>query len=480
MKSKKYLFVFSLLFVIFTLSACNAIGLGTDYEATSNALNEFEEELEDFEDELEDFEDDLEATQAALSGDFDEMPVVIEELPVAEEPDEVDEPFIDEPAEEEEEPLRCSDSLGCVEYGPADPIRIAAALMISGSFTDLGYDSLYGIEIAIDFQGEIFGHAIELQVEDDGCSAEGGQLAGMEIVSDPSIIAVVGPTCSGAALGMSPIISDAGYVMVSPSNTSPAITDPNETWNPGYLRTAYNDKVQAVAMADFAIRILGASTAATIHDGGAYTESLASEFMDAFERMGGEIVAFIEVNYGDTDMLPVLNAVAAGGVPDFLYYPVFSETCISITQQAAEVAALSYTALAAADGCFYDYVADQMGDSGEGMFFSSIDLDFEGPDYDEFKAYYLDKYGGTVPLSVFHAHAFDATNMIFGCIQEVALIGNDGSLLIGRQDMRSCLYAARNFNGLSGTLTCDEYGDCADPRILISILEDGELLEIYP
>ncbi|MCJ7700806.1 MAG: bifunctional serine/threonine-protein kinase/ABC transporter substrate-binding protein, partial [Anaerolineales bacterium] len=79
----------------------------------------------------------------------------------------------------------CDDPIECVTYGPGEPIRITSALVISGPNTDLGTDSQYGVEIAIDFKGEILGHKIELQVEDDGCSAEGGQAAGQKIVSDP-------------------------------------------------------------------------------------------------------------------------------------------------------------------------------------------------------------------------------------------------------------------------------------------------------
>ena len=59
-----------------------------------------------------------------------------------------------------------------------DPLRIASALVVTGPNESLGLDSQYGVEIAIADRGEIFGHAIELQAEDDGCSAEGGQTAG--------------------------------------------------------------------------------------------------------------------------------------------------------------------------------------------------------------------------------------------------------------------------------------------------------------
>src|SRR3972149_11013595 len=74
----------------------------------------------------------------------------------------------------------CTDELGCVEVGAGDPIRLASALVISGPNAQLGLDSQYGVEIAIQFKGEVLGHAVELQAEDDGCNAEGGQAAGQK------------------------------------------------------------------------------------------------------------------------------------------------------------------------------------------------------------------------------------------------------------------------------------------------------------
>ena len=373
----------------------------------------------------------------------------------------------------------CTDSLGCVDVAPGDPVRIASALVISGPNTDLGTDSQYGVEIAIDFKGEILGHPIELQAEDDGCSAEGGQTAGQKIVSDPSIVAVVGTSCSGAGVPMSKVISDAGYVMVSPSNTAPSLTDPDQAWNPGYLRTAHNDKVQGRAMADFAYNVLGVKSAAAIHDGDPYTEGLAKVFADAFEEMGGTIVLFTAVNKGDTDMRPVLTAVAAAGPPEFIYYPVFTAEGGFLTKQAKEVAGLENTVLAAADGMISDAAIEAVGEAGEGMYFSGPDLSFSGSVYQDFLDAYKNKYG-TEPISVFHAHAFDAANMIFTCVEEVAVQDNDGTLHIGRQAMRDCLYNTKGYVGITGTLTCDEFGDCADPKISVSQLQNGEYVRIWP
>jgi branched-chain amino acid transport system substrate-binding protein len=373
----------------------------------------------------------------------------------------------------------CTDAIGCVDVAPGDPVRIASALVISGPNTDLGTDSQYGVEIAIDFKGDILGHPIELQAEDDGCSAEGGQTAGQKIVSDPSIVAVIGTSCSSAGVPVSKVISDAGYVMVSPSNTAPSLTDPDQAWNPGYLRTAHNDKVQGRAMANFAYNVLGVRSAAAIHDGDPYTEGLAKVFADSFEELGGTIVIFTAVNKGDTDMRPVLTAVAAAGPPEFIYYPVFTAEGGFLTKQAKEVAGLEDTTLAAADGMISDAAIEAVGEAGEGMYFSGPDLTFSGSLYQDFLAAYQNKYG-TAPISVFHAHAFDAANMIFGCIERVADQDDDGTLHIGRQAMRDCLYDTRGFVGITGTLTCDQYGDCADPKISVSQLQNGEYVRIWP
>jgi branched-chain amino acid transport system substrate-binding protein len=331
--------------------------------------------------------------------------------------------------------FECEDEIGCVTYGPDEPIRIASALVISGENAQLGLDSQYGVEIAIDFKEQVLGHEVELQAEDDGCNAEGGQAAGQKIVSDPTILGVVGTSCSGAGVPMSEVISEAGYFMVSPSNTAPSLTDPEQAWNAGYLRTAHNDRVQGRAIANFAFNELGLSTAAAIHDGDPYTEGLTNAFRNSFEDLGGTIVEYTAVNKGDTDMRPVLTAVSAAGPPEFIYYPVFTAECALLTKQAQEVSGLEDTVIAAADGCISDAAADAIGEAGEGMYFSGPDISFAGSMYEDFKAAYRNKYG-TDTLSVFHAHAFDATNMIFDCIQDVAVQEEDGTLHIGRQDMR--------------------------------------------
>lgn len=376
------------------------------------------------------------------------------------------------------EELTCDDPIGCVTVAPGEPILIASALVISGPNTELGLDSQYGVQLALDFRGEVLGHSVQLQPEDDGCSAEGGQTSAQKIVSNPQIVAMVGTSCSGAGVPAAKIISDAGFVMVSPSNTSPALTEPSQH-QPGYLRTAHNDTVQGSAMAEFAYNVLGVRKAAAIHDGDPYTEGLASVFADAFRALGGEIVAFEAEAADATNVEPLLTSIAAAG-PEFVYLPVFIPLGSLIVNTASDVEGMSGVILAGADGVQSpSFLANTVGTS-EGMYVSGPDLSFSNTFYEEtFLPAYRENYG-TDPTAPFHAHAFDATNMILDAIEKVAKQGADGTLLIGRQALRDALFATSGLQGITGTITCDQYGDCADPQISVSEVQNGEFVRIWP
>lgn len=382
----------------------------------------------------------------------------------------------DEEMDEEMAELTCDDAIGCVEIAPGDPIRIASALVITGPNESLGLDSQYGVEIAIADRGEINGHAIELQAEDEGCNAEGGQAAGQKIASDPSIVGVIGTSCSGAGVPMSQIVCAEGIAMISPSNTAPVLTDP-ETRQSCYFRTAHNDKVQGRAMAEYVYNELGLTKAAVVHDGDPYTEGLASVFRDAFTELGGEVVAFEAEAADATNVEPLLTTIAASG-PEIIYYPVFIPLGSLITKTAEEIDGLEGVVLAAADGVQSPDFIDASGDAAEGMYVSGPDLGFGNDIYTTFLETYQAEYG-TEPTAPFHAHAFDATNMLLNAIEAVAQVGDDGTMLIGRQALLDALSSTSGMAGITGTITCDANGDCADPKIAVSQVQDGSFNAVW-
>ena len=156
---------------------------------------------------------------------------------------------------------------GCVEVASGAPITVGTLLAISGDTASLGQDSQDGATLAIDYldgtldgnlDGELLGHTVELSNEDDLCAAEGGQAGATALAADPSIVAVIGTSCSSAALGVADtILSDKGILLISPSNTNPGLTS-EEAHQPFYLRTAHNDKIQGAIVSDFVLHEAGA------------------------------------------------------------------------------------------------------------------------------------------------------------------------------------------------------------------------------
>ncbi|MDI6769296.1 MAG: branched-chain amino acid ABC transporter substrate-binding protein [Anaerolineales bacterium] len=371
-------------------------------------------------------------------------------------------------------PYECTDAIGCVDVAPGDPIHIAYALVIAGPDETLGIDTRNGIDVAIAMKGKLLGHDVKLTGEDDGCSAEGGQAAGTKLSADPSLVAVIGTSCSSAARVAVPLLSQAGFTIVSPSNTAPDLTiagNPNN--HPGYLRTAHSDLHQGAAAAKFAFEFLKVTKAATIHDGSLYAEKLAEVFANSFVELGGTITSREAVDKDATDFKSALTKIAADQ-PQLIYYPIFVKAGALITRQAKEVPGLEETVLMGADGMFSSDVVEGAGAAVEGLFVSSPDLEAFAAEYD---SVFLPKYQemfGTIPISIFHAHAFDAANIIFAAIEKVAVKDADGTLHIGRQALRDALYATKDFKGLTGNLTCTPTGDCADPVIAVYEYHAGE------
>jgi branched-chain amino acid transport system substrate-binding protein len=366
--------------------------------------------------------------------------------------------------------FECADAIGCVDIAPDEPVHIAYMLTISGATAFLGEDSKGAVEIAIDDRGgKLLGHDLLLTGEDSLCSAEGGQTAATKLASDPTLLGVIGSNCSSAATAAMPTISAAGLVMLSPSNTAPALTLEGETWQPGYYRICHTDLFQGSVAAEFAYNELGSRTAATIHDGSPYADQLQQVFAGRFQELGGTITFQGAVNVGDTDMRTVLTSVAADS-PDILYYPIFEPEGPFITAQSSEITGLEETVLMGADGLLSDSFPENAGPNVIGMYLSGPYV--SGASYDEFLAKWDAKFGG-VPPSGFHAFAYDGANILMDAIEKVAVVDDDGTVHVGRQALRDSITGLTEYTGLTGKLNCsdDDYsafgitnashGDCA-------------------
>jgi branched-chain amino acid transport system substrate-binding protein len=360
----------------------------------------------------------------------------------------------------------CTDKIGCVTVAPGDPVHIAYMLVVAGDSAQLGIDSRRGAEIAVDdHNGTVAGHPVKFDGQDAGCGPEGGQAAAAKLAADNTIVAVIGSSCSSEWTAGGPTISKAGFLTISPSATSPVLTDPaNLSQWPTFFRTAHNDKVQGAVAAQFVYTQLKITSAAAIHDGGPYTQGLANAFADNFKKLGGTITSIEAVDPNTKDTKPVLTKIAADK-PGLIFYPDFVPLTPLITITAKTVPGLENAKLMTADGSFSPDFLKASGQAAVGVYHTSPDFSSFGTDYaQKFLPAYQKKYNEK-PINVFHAHAYDAMNIVLTAIDAVAVKDADGTVHIGRQALVDWVAQLKSFKGLTGNLTCDPNHDCADPHI---------------
>jgi branched-chain amino acid transport system substrate-binding protein len=371
-------------------------------------------------------------------------------------------------------PFECTDAIGCVDIPPGEPIKLGVIQALSGGVAPGGIIQARTIELAVTQRDmQLLGHPIVLQKENEYCSSEGGATAALKIAADPQTVGIIGTSCSGAAVPAAQIMSEAGLVMVSGLNTAPSLTSIGGTrganWQPGYFRTIYNGMQMAHAAAQFAFYELGIAKVATIDDGDAYTHELASEFNRVFIELGGEVTLSARVNRGDTNMKPVLAAVAASEA-ELIYLPLFQSEADHIVRQAQDVTGLQDVTLLGGETLGSEQFIESVGVYGIGMYFTSTAFP-TGDAYGKLVSDYEARYGEQ-PQHHAYAYAYDAANLLLNAIETIAEQETDGTLHIGRSALREALYTMTDFEGVTGRLACDEFGDCGSVGLVVLCLDD--------
>ena len=397
------------------------------------------------------------------------------------------------------------DDPGVVVIGPDEPIEIRTLLSGTGA-------SRAAVEMAVDDFGLIHGHEVELGPPVDAmCSREGGHEGADEIVGDPKVLGIVGTSCSVSAVAASPRVSVAGLVMISPSNTSPALTsdllgNAGPSNHAGYFRVANNDLYQGQAVAGFAYDELGLRRMVGLHDGDPYTSALARAFREEFRARGGRVPALGVIEKGQTDMSAVLREFALEE-PDGIFFPVFEAEAEHFIRQARESNRLRGVTFISADGAFTaDFLALP---ETEGLYFAGFPSHVwgnrnaaTGKTTGEALAAFEAAHGDLAHASPFWAHAYDAATLLLAAIERAAvpddgtffgrLFGVDarGTLRVDRSALRGAVFqVSRNegegFSGLTGVLACDDFGDCG-PGVQVvyhhtdaTVTDPGELPVVY-
>jgi branched-chain amino acid transport system substrate-binding protein len=338
----------------------------------------------------------------------------------------------------------------------------------------LGQEQIRGIKLAIEkHESHLLNHPITLQIEDTGCTAEGGANAALKLIADPQTVAILGTTCSGAAATAAHAMSDAGLTMISGNNSAPFLTaienQQAPDWHMGYFRTSFNEETSGKTAALYAFHKLGIRKVATINDGDIYTRGLTDGFEKVFVSLGGQIVLSTGIHKGDKEMRPILMAVL-NAKAELLFFPLFQPEGNYLIVEAKKTAGFENIVLMSDGALIESSFIEDVQSAGQGMYFVGPAVP-KGPAVDALAEAYLAMFK-IQPSTGYYLYAYDATNLLLTTLAKVSTQEPDGTLHISRSALRNAMYATKQWQGVTGALTCDQFGDCAEPVFNVLRLDD--------
>ena len=198
----------------------------------------------------------------------------------------------------------------------AEDVKIGLSLGFTGPLESMSPNMAKGAEMAIEeanASGKFLnGSKVTAARADNTCADAAAAVAAVErLVTAEKVNGIMGGMCSGETIAsLERVAVPNGMVMISPSATSPALTDLED--GGFFFRTSPSDARQGEVMADIALE-RGAKSVAITHTNNDYGKGLAESFKSAFEAKGGTVTMLQAHDDGKADYSAEVAALAAAG-----------------------------------------------------------------------------------------------------------------------------------------------------------------------
>ncbi|MCH8346216.1 MAG: ABC transporter substrate-binding protein [Chloroflexi bacterium] len=204
-------------------------------------------------------------------------------------------------------------TLSRADTTPTDPLKIGILVPFTGDLSDFGpafFDAAKLAAQEINAAGGVFGQDIVLVDADTGTIEATGIESANTLIDVEGVSAIVGAASSAVTLPIAESVTGpAGILMISPSSTSPALTEVAD--NDFLFRSTISDAAQGVVLAELAID-LGFTSVCTFFVNTAYGEGLADQFKETFEALGGTVPAAVPHEQEQTSYVSELQTCVGG------------------------------------------------------------------------------------------------------------------------------------------------------------------------
>ena len=360
------------------------------------------------------------------------------------------------------------------DSGSTDPVKVGILGPHTGAVAEFGLAVRDGALLYInrynDAGGLPNGRLIEPILFDDEHDPVLA-LTGYHSLVDQGVVAIIGGVTSGPTMAVVPQAFEDNIPMITASATHPGVTVNQDTGQvfTNIFRTCFIDTFQGEKMADFALNVLNAESAAVVFNTDVdYSIALADAFIAKAEAIGLNLVAVEAYMEEAVDFSGQLTNIAVLN-PDVLFIPDYHEKISLLSMQARNVG-IEATFLGA-DG--WSAVPDAVAnlDPVDGSFFiSGFSVEDESPMVQEFLKDYVAAYGEE-PI-MFAAQAYDAAIILIRAIEAAEASDYE----TGSYEYRSVIInsmAATNDTFVTGHITFDRYNNPVKTAFIIQI-KDGQ------
>lgn len=229
------------------------------------------------------------------------------------------------------------------------------------------------------------------------------------LITSEGVVGINGATCSGATTAvLNNVVRPNGIVMISPSATSPALTDIEDD---GYFfRTAPSDARQGEIIGNI-LAEQGIQSAALTYTNNDYGKGLADSIQAAFEGHGGQITAVSAHEDGKADYSAEVGSLAAAGGELLIVAGYLDQGGKGMIQASLDSGAFDRFVLP--DGMVGESLTNNFGDALDGSIGTNPGTDSPGADMLGELTEGMD-FGGTEP---YVPEAYDASALLLLAMQ---------------------------------------------------------------
>ncbi|MDO6385940.1 MULTISPECIES: branched-chain amino acid ABC transporter substrate-binding protein [Uliginosibacterium] len=343
-------------------------------------------------------------------------------------------------------------------------VKLGAAGPLTGPISHIGKDGENGIRLAIEdanAKGITIGGQkakFELVSEDDQADPRTATTVAQRL-ADAGVKGVIGHVTSGASIPASRVYEQAGIPVITPSSTSPALT--NQGFKVTY-RVIANDLQQADAMANYAVKKLGVKRIAVIDDRTAYGQGLADALVASMKKLGVQVVGREFTNDKATDFMSILTKIK-GQNPDAIFYGGMDAQGSPLLRQVRQLGLKSV--FLSGDGlCTAEMLKLSAKDLDNRVFCTQAGIPMEKmPGGAKFKERFKQRFNAEVQL--YAPYNYDAATALIEAMK-AANSAEPAKYLPALK--------ALNIKGITGNISFDAKGDIKEGGVTFYSYKDGK------